>query len=175
MQRLLELASQQFGSPSKMAFGAITDESLDTEIEVCAMGLCNEIVAQQLEEKLDVETKSEPVPTSFSNEEESVNETAEPEQPIKPKTEIEVAPPLQQTDVSIPPVPVEPENKSFFGLGRRKKKQPVEVKPDDKQTEFKFVELSEQRGFFLDTPPNIRNGVDLDIPTYLRKGIKINL
>ena len=178
MQRLLELASQKFGSPAKMAFGAITDESLDTEIEVCAMGLCNEIVLQQaeiIEKKIESETKAEPVSTSFSNEEESVNETAEPEQPIKPKTEIEVAPPLQQTDVSIPPVPVEPEKKSFFGLGRRKKKQPVEVKPDDKQTEFKFVELSEQRGFFLDTPPNIRNGVDLDIPTYLRKGIKINL
>ncbi len=177
MQRLLELASQKFGSPAKMAFGAITDESLDTEIEVCAMGLCNDIEHQQaevIEDKFESENEIESAPTSFSNEEESVNKTAEPEQPAETKQVIDVAPPPQQTDISVPPVPVEPEKKSFFGLGRRKKKQP-EVKPDDNQTEFKFVELSEQRGFFLDTPPNIRNGVDLDIPTYLRKGIKINL
>lgn len=64
--------------------------------------------------------------------------------------------------------------KPFFSFGRRKKAKA----PEDEskaQTEFKFMELSQQRGFFQDTPPNMRNGVDLDVPTFMRKGIKIVL
>lgn len=76
------------------------------------------------------------------------------------------------------PVLAESEPKSarkpFFNFGRRKKAKA----PEDEskaQTEFKFMELSQQRGFFQDTPPNMRNGVDLDVPTFMRKGIKIVL
>lgn len=165
MQRLLELASQKFGSPTRMAFGAITDESLNTSIEVCAMGLCNqqEITQPKVEE------------TSVQQTEPFSNETKEQEQKVVQK-EIQVAPPQQAIDVSVAPVPVEPEKKSFFGIGRgRKQKKQPDAQIDDQQTEFKFVELSEQRGFFQDTPPNIRNGVDLDVPTYMRKGMKIVL
>ena len=106
---------------------------------------------------------------------EKINETKEQEQKVVQK-EIQVAPPQQAIDVSVAPVPVEPEKKSFFGIGRgRKQKKQPDAQIDDQQTEFKFVELSEQRGFFQDTPPNIRNGVDLDVPTYMRKGMKIVL
>ena len=42
------------------------------------------------------------------------------------------------------------------------------------QGEFEFLEnLDENRGFFDLTEKNIYNGEDLDIPTYLRRGIKI--
>ena len=76
------------------------------------------------------------------------------------------------------PVLAESEPKSarkpFFNFGRRKKAKAPESE-SKAQTEFKFMELSQQRGFFQDTPPNMRNGVDLDVPTFMRKGIKIVL
>ena len=54
--------------------------------------------------------------------------------------------------------------------GDLKQEQPVAT-----QSEFKFVEKSQQRGFFEDTPPNMRNGEDLDVPTFMRRNIKINV
>jgi cell division protein FtsZ len=42
------------------------------------------------------------------------------------------------------------------------------------QEEFGFGEL-ESRGYFEKTDRNLFDGQDLDVPTYLRKGIKIVL
>ncbi|HRI82357.1 MAG TPA: cell division protein FtsZ, partial [Opitutaceae bacterium] len=42
------------------------------------------------------------------------------------------------------------------------------------QDEFGFGEI-ESRGFFEKTDRNLHDGQDLDVPTYLRKGIKISL
>ncbi len=58
---------------------------------------------------------------------------------------------------------------------------PVEFKPDVKkqqnQAEKKEQMLMsfDERGLFENTPKNERKGVDIDIPTYLRKKIKITL
>ena len=65
-------------------------------------------------------------------------------------------------------------SRGFFGFGRRKP-EPKEREPKIEQSEFKFMEMSEQRGFFEDTPVNIRKGEDLDVPTFMRRNIKINL
>ena len=43
------------------------------------------------------------------------------------------------------------------------------------QEEFDFCREEEQRGYFETTDPNIYEGEDLDVPTYLRRGIKIAL
>jgi len=43
------------------------------------------------------------------------------------------------------------------------------------QEEFGFAGHDEQRGFFENTERNLYDGEDLDIPTYLRRGIKIKL
>ncbi len=43
------------------------------------------------------------------------------------------------------------------------------------QQEFEFLLGSEDRGFFENTEKNFYEGQDLDVPTYLRQGIKINL
>jgi cell division protein FtsZ len=54
-------------------------------------------------------------------------------------------------------------------LPKKKKKQ------EDDQDEFLFVDLEAQRGYFDQTDQNIYNNEDLDVPTYLRRGIKIKL
>ena len=43
------------------------------------------------------------------------------------------------------------------------------------QDEFNFIEVEAQRGYFEKTDRNLYNDEDLDVPTYLRKGIKIKI
>jgi cell division protein FtsZ len=43
------------------------------------------------------------------------------------------------------------------------------------QKEFDFMSREEQRGYFDQTEQNLFEGEDLDVPTYLRRGIKIRL
>ena len=55
--------------------------------------------------------------------------------------------------------------------GERRKTQ----KPDVSQDEFLFVEPDAQRGYFDKTDRNLYNDEDLDVPTFLRRGIKIKI
>lgn len=43
------------------------------------------------------------------------------------------------------------------------------------QDEFTFIEMDAHRGYFDNTDRNLYNDEDLDVPTYLRKGIKIKI
>ena len=43
------------------------------------------------------------------------------------------------------------------------------------QDEFTFNEEDAQRGYFEKTDRNLYKDEDLDVPTYLRRGIKIKL
>jgi cell division protein FtsZ len=45
----------------------------------------------------------------------------------------------------------------------------------DLQEEFLFIEADQQRGYFDKTSRNIFEGQDLDVPTYLRRGIRISI
>jgi len=55
-------------------------------------------------------------------------------------------------------------------LGRKKKKA-----ADVDQEEFLFVDTDAQRGYFDKTDRNLYNEEDLDVPTFLRRGIKIKI
>jgi cell division protein FtsZ len=52
----------------------------------------------------------------------------------------------------------------------RKKKQ-----PDANQDEFTFIDNQAQRGYFDKTDRNEYNEEDLDVPTFMRRGIKIKI
>ena len=182
MQMLLESVSDAFGRPERMAFGAAAEDAFSDNIEVCVMGPCSPASkpAAVAKEEQPAAQPAAPAPAQSAAAEERASEDVSiPEakdDTITSNEKVEVAAPLASAAANTPaPVPAEPEEKgrkSFFGFGRKKKKAPESPKT---QTEFEFMELSQQRGFFQDTPPNIRNGVDLDVPTYMRKGIKIVL
>lgn len=55
-------------------------------------------------------------------------------------------------------------------LGRKKKKA-----ADTDQEEFLFVDTDAQRGYFDKTDRNLYNEEDLDVPTFMRRGIKIKI
>ena len=46
---------------------------------------------------------------------------------------------------------------------------------DTDQGEFVFVETSAQRGYFEKTDRNLYQEEDLDVPTFMRRGIKIKM
>jgi cell division protein FtsZ len=47
--------------------------------------------------------------------------------------------------------------------------------PNDEQEEFLFVDTNAQRGYFDKTDRNLYNDEDLDVPTFMRRGIKIKI
>lgn len=51
--------------------------------------------------------------------------------------------------------------------------RPFPLNPPRDQKEFAFPRQEDERGLFEKTQRNIHEGVDLDIPTYLRRGMKI--
>lgn len=59
---------------------------------------------------------------------------------------------------------------------KQRKKQPQRPRTEgENQEEFLFVADGEQRGMFDRTPRNILDDIDLDIPTFQRRGIRIVL
>ena len=52
--------------------------------------------------------------------------------------------------------------------GRKKKEKKV-----DDQKEFAFVDKDDDRGYFVDSSVFLYRDINLDQPTYLRKGIKV--
>ncbi len=46
---------------------------------------------------------------------------------------------------------------------------------NENQQMFAFAETAQQRGFFEDTPKNTWMNEDLDVPTFMRRGIKIHI
>lgn len=53
---------------------------------------------------------------------------------------------------------------------KRKKKTGEKAEP---QEFFDSILNESNRGYFDDTPPNSWNGIDLDVPTYIRRGIRV--
>lgn len=72
-----------------------------------------------------------------------------------------------ETEISKEDKPPRPVHSSKL----RNKQLPVEVNQD----EFTFIDNDAQRGYFEKTDRNEYNGEDLDVPTFMRRGIKIKI
>ena len=79
------------------------------------------------------------------------------------------ASPAPALDQAVAPVPSGRDKKEAAGEPSPEgSKEPVE------QNEFLFDDV-DARGYFEHTDRNLYDGQDLDVPTYLRKGIKVIL
>lgn len=188
MQSLFESAAKTFGVSEKICFGAIVDKRLGDKIKVCAMGIAADApVQRKMGEFAPVKPQPAEPPTPTQNlqtPDTVVSEQAVQVEPEKPKPARQFGAEERALHTPTPdekPVEIvreEPKKKSrgFFGFGRSKRaEKAAQEASQTEQSEFKFVEMSEQRGFFADTPVNIRKGEDLDVPTFMRRNIKINL
>lgn len=98
------------------------------------------------------------------------------------KAELEKAPVAQPELLTSAPASLEElgleseiaqDNKPPRPVHQSKLRKKKEVPAD--QDEFNFIEVEAQRGYFEKTDRNLYNDEDLDVPTYLRKGIKIKI
>ncbi len=98
---------------------------------------------------------------------------AELEKPAAPELEL----PTESAPQSLEALGLESEiaqdNKPPRPVHQSKLRKKKEVAAD--QDEFNFIEVDAQRGYFEKTDRNLYNDEDLDVPTYLRKGIKIKI
>ena len=88
--------------------------------------------------------------------------------------------PLKQKHLLDPVIPVEQlrekrEKKSKPAVRVHRSKLGPKQADLLEQEEFLFLANDEQRGIFEDTEPNEYAGEDLDVPTFLRRGVKVAL
>ena len=149
VNEIMTSVTDQFGRDSHVIMGAVIDESLQNRVEICVVGTT------------DVGSRGvaprRPAPGARKT------ATAQP-QPATAVDEPRGKPHTTTTAVTAQPVSTTETTAKAVHLS----KKPVA------QDEFTFGEM-ESRGFFDKTDRNLFEGQDLDVPTYLRKGIKIAL
>ena len=156
MQQILEAVSSSFTTSGKLAFGVMTSPGNDEALSACIIGQLPKTVeflapkaGGMAQAQKTAQTQKEPLAGGGKD-------------CVKEKV-----PHVGQSQTA--------------QVENRQKQKDADAQPDKKaqadpsQSEFSFMEKNQQRGFFEDTPPNMKNGEDLDVPTFMRKNIKISL
>jgi cell division protein FtsZ len=143
VNEIMTAVTEQFGRDSHVIMGAVIDESLQNQVEVCVLGTTDIGGRGVVPRRQVVAQKAKSSATSFPFE----------EQPrAKSTTTVAGATPSTKTEQPKIPAKAKVDQDELFSLGE-----------------------NESRGFFDKTDRNLFEGQDLDVPTYLRKGIKISL
>ena len=146
VNELMTAVTEQFGRDSHVQMGAVIDEDMGTRVEVCILGTSD-----------------------------MTGRNGTTRRPITPASRLKVAIPAPAPRSETPPAHIAanvPPPAAPLAPARAEPKIIHLAKPA--QDEFGFGEV-ESRGHFEKTDRNLHDGQDLDVPTYLRKGIKIQL
>jgi cell division protein FtsZ len=144
VNELMTAIAEQFGRDSHIIMGAVIDEAMPGRVEVCVVGTSD--------------MGGRPLPPR--------RVTAKPgaKAPAAPRAEG----PTAHTPANLPAPAREFETVTATSAPSAKNVHTQKAAQD----EFGFGEV-ESRGYFEKTDRNLFDGQDLDVPTYLRKGIKI--
>jgi cell division protein FtsZ len=146
---LMTAITEQFGRESHIIMGAVIDEQMQNRLEVCVLG------------------------TSDMNARGSMSR-----RPVTATTRTRIAAARGETLVEALRAPVSGSSRpagSTKASGELTLEQAAAAAADKiAQEEFGFGEI-ESRGHFEKTDRNLFDGQDLDVPTYLRRGIKISI
>ena len=143
VNELMTAITEQFGRDSHIIMGAVIDEGMPGRIEVCVIGT-SDMGGRALPPRRPASNTRSKGPFIVRAESTPAGALAEP----------------TPSSASRAPVPVQ--------LADIKAVQAARAAQD----EFGFGEV-ERRGHFEKTDRNLFDGQDLDVPTYLRKGIKV--
>jgi cell division protein FtsZ len=148
VNELMGAVAEQFGRESHIIMGAVIDEARQGRVEICVLGTC------------DMGGRA----------------VAPRRPPMRPRSSAGVAQPASGEDA--------PQARAGAGPGAEPRRgeakagAAAEAKelhlPKASQEEFGFGEV-ESRGYFEKTDRNLFDGEDMDVPTYLRKGIRIEI
>ncbi len=147
VNELMSAIADQFGRESHIIMGAVIDEDMPGRVEVCVLGT------------------SDMGGRGAGNRRPAF--VARPKfAPTKPETGVFPATPLSPTSTRAEPPTTE--------RSRTVEQPRAPAAAEVEQDEFGFGEV-ESRGHFEKTDRNLFDGQDLDVPTYLRRGIKVAL
>jgi len=152
VNELMTAITDQFGRDSHIIMGAVIDEDMPGRVEVCIVGT-SDMGGRGIPSRRTVVTTQ------------PRGRAPAPGQPVIAAPRGDVA--IPGTTAGKPPRGSELEPP----LGRVGDSKDITGRPVA-QEEFGFGEV-ESRGHFDKTDRNLFDGQDLDVPTYLRKGIKI--
>lgn len=149
VNELMTAVTEEFGREAHVIMGAVIDESLQGRVEVCVLG-ATDLGGRTF-------TRAKPI--------------APPKRPEKPAPEAGGdAAPVVKTTIS-----VESGSRGPTTLARS---ATTANGAKAQQEEFGFggsAEHAANRGEFGNSERNLFEGQDLDVPTYLRRGIKVNV
>ncbi len=145
VNELMTAVTEEFGREAHVIMGAVIDEALTGKVEVCVLG-ATDLGGRTF-------TRAKPAPAARRPEQSPAAEDAEPA-PAAPATARAGSPAAPRAAAK--PAPAE--------------------KPKTQQEEFGFGgEPEANRGSFDKSDRNLFEGQDLDVPTYLRRGIKVTV
>jgi cell division protein FtsZ len=149
VNEMMTAVSEQFGRDSHIIMGAVIDESMQQRVEICVIGTTDVVGRGVMPRRPQHANRSRPSTATVGSPEAAPPKATAVQTSVTPgKPEKKSAPPAELPLVHATGKPVA-------------------------QDEFTFGEI-ESRGFFDKTDRNLFEGQDLDVPTYLRKGIKIS-
>lgn len=172
VNEIMAALTEKFGSRENTVFGALIDDSLHEQIEIVAIGTASPggkgwVRPPAAALSRNVPVRPEPVavlpaqiPAAPGGRTEPVGKPFD----LEGDPEEEAAPDLAGG------APAEP-----FPVHESKLKAKSRQQSLFDQDQFRFTEMDEQRGYFDKTARNLYDGEDLDVPTFLRKGIKVSL
>jgi cell division protein FtsZ len=147
VNELMSAIAEQFGRESHIILGAVIDEAKQGSVEVCVLGTCE--VGGRSSAVRRPAARARPAPAGAARQADSGP---------APRAESVADATAGDTQAA----PREPARDEGQGLHL----------PKAAQDEFGFGEI-ETRGNFERTDRNLFDGQDMDVPTYLRKGIRI--
>jgi len=146
---LMSAIAEKFGRDSHIIMGAVIDEAMQQRLEICVLGTSDVNPRSGLTRRLAASAQKRP-PVGRPG--------------TVPATETSALVQEMSTGETTTPAP--------GSTAKELADAAAALKLD--QDEFGFGEV-ESRGHFEKTDRNLFDGQDLDVPTYLRKGVKIAL
>jgi cell division protein FtsZ len=154
VNELMNAVTEQFGRESHVIMGAVIDEGRQNRLEVCVLGT-SDMGGRGAVPRRPAVTRARP-PAG------------------RPELPREAAEPARENRVTATSEPSAKAPAAATATTSRAEPAKAVHAAKAAQEEFGFGEV-ESRGHFEKTDRNLFDGQDLDVPTYLRKGIKIAL
>lgn len=148
VNEIMGAVTERYGRDSHVIMGAVIDEDLQGQVEICVIGTSD--IGGRLPPRRMAPSRNRERPTTHANSVKDSIDRAAAE-----------ALPMADPFVAAPKLSA--------------KAQAKRDAAEAAQNEFFFQTMAENRGHFERTDRNLFEGQDLDVPTYLRKGIKINI
>ena len=155
VNELMTAVTEEFGKEAHVIMGAVIDEALAGQVQVCVLG------TTELGGRNFTRRPVAPAPAR----------RAPAERADKPAT----APVAGESEAAPTGKPAATVEAGAKATAKAAATHPASTKPKQEEFGFDGSVLAENRGSFDKSDRNLFEGQDLDVPTYLRKGIKIAL